>query len=170
LGKRHKGGRFGSSGKYERFEFDMQHAIPLGLMRTVFYRFGCGAFTDQHQLYFVDFANFSRNNLPDGWNDEISGVFQLLDARWYNSSRKYLRGHLTYETPFLLIPSLAKITRDVVNERLYFNVLFVPHLMPYMEFGYGIGTPYFDLGLFSAFKNGKYNGFGCKFTFELFNK
>lgn len=163
-------GAFGSSGKYERLEFDMQHAIPLGLMRTVFYRFGCGAFTDQQQLYFVDFANFSRNNLPDGWNDEISGVFQLLDARWYNSSRKYLRGHFTYETPFLLIPNLAKITRDVVNERLYFNVLFVPHLMPYMEFGYGIGTPYFDLGLFSAFKNGKYNGFGCKFTFELFNK
>ena len=38
-----------------------------------------------------------------GWSDDIGGVFQLLDGRWYNSSRKYIRGHLTYEAPFLLL-------------------------------------------------------------------
>lgn len=49
-------------------------------------------FTKQEDMYFVDFANFARRNLPEGWNDDIGGTFQLLDGRWYNSSRQYWRG------------------------------------------------------------------------------
>ena len=52
-------------------------------------------------MYFVDFANFARRNLPEGWNDDIGGTFQLLDGRWYNSSRQYWRGNFTYESPFI---------------------------------------------------------------------
>ena len=35
---------------------DIQHSIPLGLMRDFYLRFGWGAFTNQ-KIYFVDFAN-----------------------------------------------------------------------------------------------------------------
>ena len=35
-------------------------------MRNIYYRFGFGAFTNQDELYFVDFVNFSRHNLPVG--------------------------------------------------------------------------------------------------------
>ena len=64
----------------------------------------------------MDFANLRRSNLPMGWSDDIGGVFQLLDGRWYNSSRKYIRGHLTYEAPFLLLRHLMKYTQYVLNE------------------------------------------------------
>lgn len=159
-----------SSGSYERIEVDLQHHVSLGLMRDVYWRLGWGQFTNQKELYFVDFANLTRSNLPMGWNDDIGGVFQLLDGRWYNSSRKYLRGHLTYEAPFLLLRHLKKYTQYVLNERLYFNALIVPHLKPYLEVGYGIGTHIFDFGLFASFANWGYNEIGCKFTFELFNR
>ena len=159
-----------STGKYERIEVDFQHNIPLGLMRDIYYRFGWGAFTIQKELYFVDFANLARSNLPVGWNDEIGGVFQLLDGRWYNSSRKYIRGHFTYEAPFLLLRHLKKYTQYVLNERLYLNALVVPHLNPYLELGYGIGTHIFDFGVFTSFANWKYQEVGVKFTFELFNR
>lgn len=163
-------GVFNSTGIYERIEVDMQHHIPVGLMRDLYLRFGWGAFTNQKEMYFVDFANFTRSNLPVGWNDEIGGVFQLLDSRWYNSSRNYLRGHLTYEAPFLLLKHLLKYTQHVLNERLYLNALIVPHLKPYLEVGYGIGTNIFDFGVFGSFANWKFNEIGCKFTFELFNR
>lgn len=163
-------GVLNSSGTYERIELDLQHNISLGLMRDIYFRLGWGKFTNQEELYFVDFANFTRRNLPVGWNDEIGGVFQLLDGRWYNSSRKYLRGHFTYEAPFLLLRHLSKYTQYVLNERLYFNALVVPHLKPYLEIGYGIGTHVFDFGLFASFANWKYKEIGCKFTFELFNR
>lgn len=159
-----------NSGSYERFEVDFQHDISLGLMRDLYYRLGWGAFTKQQGLYFIDFANFARSNLPTGWNDDFGGVFQLLDRRWYNSSRHYVRGHVTYESPFLLLRHLNKYTQYVLNERLYLGALFVPHLKPYIEFGYGIGTHIFDFGAFVSFANWKYKEVGVKFTFELFNR
>jgi hypothetical protein len=163
-------GIFKSTGVYERVELDMQHYISPGFMQTLYYRAGMGAFTDRDQLFFVDFVNFSRNNLPVGWNDEIGGVFQLLDRRWYNASRKYLRANVTYEAPFLIIPQLLKRTRNVLNERLYLGILTMPHLNPYIEMGYGIGTHIFDLGVFVSNTNGKFTDAGFKFTFELFNR
>lgn len=163
-------GVLNNSGSYERVEVDLQHHVSLGLMRDLYFRLGWGAFTNQEELYFIDFVNFTRNNLPVGWNDEIGGVFQLLDGRWYNSSRKYLRGHITYESPFLLLRHLKKYTQNVLNERLYLNALVVPHLKPYLEVGYGIGTHIFDFGVFAGFANWKYQEIGCKFTFELFNR
>ena len=60
-------------------------------------------------MYFVDFANFARRNLPEGWNDDIGGTFQLLDGRWYNSSRQYWRGNFTYESPFILLKTLKPL-------------------------------------------------------------
>lgn len=163
-------GVFKSTGQYERLEFDMQHRIRLGLMRNLYYRFGMGAFTNQEEMYFVDFVNFTGNNLPVGWSDDIGGVFQLLGGDWYNSTRKYIRGHLTYEAPFLLLRHLIKYTSSVLNERIYFNILGAPKLTPYMELGYGIGTHIFDVGVFVSSRNGKFGNVGFKFTFELFNK
>ncbi|MDR3118048.1 MAG: DUF5686 family protein [Mediterranea sp.] len=163
-------GVFKSTGIYERVELDMQHYISLGLMQTLYYRAGAGMFTDQKQLFFVDFVNFSRNNLPLGWNDEIGGVFQLLDRRWYNASLKYIRANITYEAPFLIMPHLLKRTPNVLNERLYIGVLAMPYLKPYIEIGYGIGTHIFDLGLFVSNTNGKFTDAGFKLTFELFNR
>lgn len=159
-----------NSGTFERIEFDFQYNRELSPMRDIYFRLGWGKFTNQKELYFVDFANFTRNNLPVGWNDEIGGVFQLLDRRWYNSSREYVRAHVTYEAPFLLLRHLMKYTQYVLNERLYFNALVVPHLKPYLEVGYGIGTHVFDFGVFASFANWKYQEIGCKFTFELFNR
>lgn len=127
-------------------------------MRNIYYRFGFGAFTNQDELYFVDFANFARHNLPVGWNDEIGGVFQVLDGRWYNSSRRYVRGHFTYEAPFLILRHLMKYTRYVQNERLYISALSMPHLQPYLEVGYGIGTHVFDVEYSSAVRTGNSAG------------
>lgn len=163
-------GFLGGDGEYERMEIDMQHHVPLGLMRNLYYRVGAGAFTDQEDMYFVDFVNFSRSNLPTDWNDDIGGVFQLLDRRWYNASRKYIRANLTYEAPFLIIPFLLKHTPNVLNERIYAGVLSMPNLNPYIEIGYGIGTHIFDFGVFVGNTNGKFNDVGIKLTLELFNR
>ena len=139
-------------------------------MHELYYRLVWGKFTDQKDIYFVYLANLSRHNLPVGCNDEIGGVFHLRDGRWCNSSREYVRAHLMNEAPFLLLPHLMKYTQYVLNERVYFNALVVPHLKPYLEVGYGIGTHAFDVGVFGSFANWNYQEVGCKFTFELFNR
>ena len=162
-------GMFGGSDEHERIEFDVQQKIKLSRIRTLSYRAGFGVFTKMDNVYFVDFANFARSSLPEGWNDQIGGTFQLLDRRWYNSSRRYFRSNVTYESPFVLLRPLNRWLEMVQQERLYGGVLFMPHLNPYVELGYGIGTHIFDVGAFAGFVNGKFDGIGFKFTFELFN-
>ena len=162
-------GVFGSNDEHERLEFDVQQKIKLNKIRTLGYRVGLGMFTKKDNVYFVDFVNFSRSNLPEGWNDEIGGTFQLLDGRFYNSSRHYLRGNLSYESPFILLRPLNRWLGMVQQERLYGGILFMPHLNPYIELGYGIGTHVFDMGAFVSSINGKFDTIGFKFTFELFN-
>ena len=140
------------------------------VLSNLYYRIGMGLFTNQEETYFVDFVNFRKSNLPEGWNDEIGGVFQALNGRWYNASPYYVRGHISYEAPFLVLRHLIKYTNHVQNERLYLNMLTMDHLGPYFELGYGIGTFVFDMGLFLSLENFKQIGFGYKITFELFSK
>lgn len=163
-------GVFGSTGAHERWEFDVQQNLKLGSIRSIGYRVGGGMFTKQEDMYFVDFANFARRNLPEGWNDDIGGTFQLLDGRWYNASRQYWRANVTYESPFILLRPLNRWLGMVQQERLYGGILFMPHLNPYIEVGYGVGTHIFDVGIFMSSINGQFDTVGFKFTFELFNK
>lgn len=162
-------GVFGSKDEHERFEFDVQQKIKLNQIRTLSYRAGFGLFTKMDNIYFVDFVNFKRSNIPEDWNDEIGGTFQLLNRQWYNSSRQYWRGHITYESPFILLRPFNRWLGMIQHERLYGGVLFMPHLNPYVEVGYGIGTHIFDVGVFVNSMNGKFDTVGFKFTFELFN-
>lgn len=162
-------GIFNSNDEHERVEFDVQQKIKLNQIRSLSYRAGFGMFTRMDNIYFVDFVNFKRSNIPEGWNDEIGGTFQLLDRQWYNSSRQYWRGHVTYESPFILLRPLNRWLGMIQQERLYGGILFMPHLHPYLELGYGIGTHIFDAGIFISSMNGKFDTVGFKFTFELFN-
>lgn len=162
-------GILGSDGSYGRLEADVSQRIRLSSVSSLYYRYGGGVFTNQKSVYFVDFANFARYNLPMGWSDEISGAFHLLDNDWYNSSRWYSRAHLTYEAPFIILPHSRKYAGVVHSERLYFSTLFTTHLHPYVEAGYGVGTYLFNLGIFTSNVNGRFHEVGCKFTFELFS-
>ena len=160
---------FKSNDEHERMEFEVQQKIKLNQIRSLSYRAGFGMFTKVDNIYFVDFINFRRSNVPEGWNDEIGGTFHLLDRQWFNSSRNYVRSNITYESPFILLRPLNRWLGMVKQERLYGGVLFIPHLNPYVELGYGIGTHVFDVGGFISLINGKFDTVGFKFTFELFN-
>ncbi len=164
------GGVLKNSTVYDRFEIDIQDDLPLGLQRTLFLRFGAGTFAYKDHLYFIDFERFRRHNLPLGWSDDIGGVFHLLQSDVYNSSRQYLRFHATYQAPFLVIPHVAKYLKYVMNERIYFNTVLLPHQQPFYEVGYGIGTHLFDFGFFMSLAKQKKREFGFKITLELFNR
>lgn len=159
-----------NSGEYERFEFSAEQKIRVRDLHTIAYHLGGGFFTNQNDMYFVDYVNFANRNLPQGWNDDIGGTFQMLDGRWYNASRHYFRGNMTYETPFLLLYPVSRLLSFIQKERVYAGILFMPHLNPYLELGYGIGTHLFDFGVFVGNEKGKFTSVGCKFTFELFNR
>ncbi len=163
-------GILGSDGNFERIEFDVQQRIPLHFLSSVQYYVGAGVFTNSDDLYFVDFSRFAKYNFPESWKDKIGGVFNLLDDYWYYSSKSYVQAHLMYESPFIFLGYIKNASRLVFSERIYAGQLYLPGLMPsYTEIGYGIGNFIFNVGVFVNFEDFRYQRFGLKFAFELFN-
>lgn len=155
---------------YERWEGDFSVKHSMSHLQRLNLRLGGGVYTRRSGIYFMDFANFRDNNLPEGWNDDWSGEFQLLDSRLYNMSRYYLRGNISYESPLLLAYLVPFFGRYVELERFYWNALNIEHTRLYSELGYGFSTRYFSMGLFASFLNLEYQEMTAKFTFELFRR
>lgn len=156
-----------ASTRYERIETDLRYTLPLRALRAIHLRVGAGLYTRRGPDSFIDYDHFRDEWMPQGWRDELSGQFQLLDSRWYNESDHYARLSTAYESPMLLISRIGKLTRYVQKERLYFNLLHVKALGPYGEFGYGISLPMIDFGAFMSIANGRATKFAVKIALNL---
>ncbi len=161
---------FQSELAYERWEFDAVYKHQAKSVRILNLRAGAGFYTRRNTNYFVDFSNFHDNNLPTGWEDDWTGQFQLLDSRWYNESRYYIRSHISYDSPLLMLSWIPLVGRAIETERIYISALSIEHTRPYFELGYGLQNRFFSTALFASFLGYKYQQFGCKFTLELFRR
>lgn len=155
---------------YERWEGDVSVKHHMKHLQTLNLRFGSGLYSRRTGNHFMDFANFRANNLPEGWDDDWSGEFQLLDSRLYNESNYYIRGNVSYESPLLLGSLVPIVGRYVERERAYISSLSIAHTRLYSELGYGFTCRIFSMGLFCSFLNTKYQSTTAKFTFELFHR
>ena len=155
---------------YDRWEFDMSYKQFIKSMRIFNLRLGAGFYTHRNSTYFVYYNNFKDDNLPSGWEDDWSGQFQLVTSNWYNTSNYYLRGHVSYDTPLLMLTWIPWIGRYIEMERIYLSALSIEHTRPYFEVGYGLKNRYFSTALFASFLNLACRKIGCKFTFELFRR
>lgn len=161
-------GLFGSNGVYTRAELDVQYKYRLSSSSSLYMRLGAGGYFHTRDIYFVDYSFLKNNYLPLDKEDELSGELQLLGSEWYSSANKYLRASFTYESPFLVLQKLVPSARFIKNEAIYGNILFISHLSPYTEYGYGVETPYINIGLFVSFENLEFGSFGYKLAFSLF--
>ena len=161
---------FHSNLNYERWEFDAAYKHQNKSVRILNLRAGAGFYSHRTTDFFVDYTNFRDNNLATGWEDDWSGQFQLVDSRWYNSSEYYLRGHLSYDSPLLMLSWMPWIGRIVETERIYLSAMSIENTRPYFEIGYGFKTRYLSTAFFASFLNTQYQKFGCKFTLELFRR
>lgn len=162
-------GLFGSNGVYTRAEFDAQYRCRLSSSASLYMRFGAGGYFYTKDIYFVNYSFLKNNLLPLDKGDDVRGEFQLLSSEWYNSANKYIRAAVAYESPFLAVQKLIPSARFVKNEAVYCNVLFISHLLPYTELGYGVETPYVNLGFFVSFENAEFGRLGYKISFSLFD-
>ena len=160
----------GSDIEYGQWELDAAAKHHMNRLRLINFRFGGGFYTSKRQNYFVDFSNFRDNNLPEGWDDDWTGNFQLLNSRWYNTSKYYLRNHISYESPLLIATGLPIVGHFIERERVYLSTLSIEHTRLYNEVGYGFTCRLFSVGVFASFLNTEFQRWEAKFTFELFRR
>ncbi len=161
-------GLFASKDVYTRAEVDMQYKRRLTGASTLYTRLGLGGYLYDKDSYFVSYTFLHDNILPLDKDDELGGVFHLLDSRWYNSANRYFRANAAYESPFLLLQKVLPRVNIFKNEMLFFNLLFISDLCPYTEVGYGVETPYLNVGVFVGHENFSFHKFGFKVTISLF--
>ena len=155
---------------YERLELDASLKHRMHRLQTLNLRFGSGLYTRRDHNIFMDFSNFRDENLPEGWDDDWSGNFQLLSSRLYNASKYYLRGNVSFESPLMAASFVPLMGRYIERERIYLSSLAIARHPIYSELGYGFTCRFFSLGAFASFDGIKYKDIGCKFTFELFRR
>jgi len=155
---------------YERWEADMSLKHRMKRLQTLNMRLGGGLYTTRGNNYFMDYANFRDNNIPEGWDDDWSGHFQLLSSDLYNASDYYLRGNISYETPLLAAALIPLVGRYVERERFYWSGLLLANTRMYSELGYSFTCRFASVAFFASFFNTTYQEFGSKFTFELFRR
>ena len=163
-------GVLNSNIEYEKWEMDASYKKHISGMKILNIRLGGGFYTNKSTDYFVDFSNFRENYLPEGWDDEWTGNFQLLRSQWYNASEYYLRMNASYESPLMIMSRLPLIGKYVETERFYLGVLRIQDTKPYSELGYSFTNRYFSAGVFTSFLGTKYHDIGFKFTMELFRR
>ncbi|MDO4497957.1 MAG: DUF5686 family protein, partial [Bacteroidales bacterium] len=152
---------------YTRLEFDVHQSIPLGANRSLSYHAGAGAFFKQKGEYFINYHYFARSQYPTSWEEKIGGTFSLLNDYWYSSSPAYLQWHTMYESPFMLLNKIRKISKYVIKERIYLSHLIADGKSFYTEFGYGMGNNYFNVGMFGSMIGFRMSNLGVKFTIEF---
>jgi len=162
-------GVWGANSDYGRVEFDVTQNLRMSPKRHISYRVGAGGFLNQEGEYFISYHYFTRRFYPANWQDNrVGGVFQLLDENWFSSSPSYLRGHIMYETPYGLIHRVFRpLSKYIIKERCYFNILNAGGKKLYSEIGYGFDNNYINLGFFAGFKGTDYYKFGVKIRIEL---
>ena len=155
---------------YERWEIDASLKHRMHRLQTLNLRVGTGFYTKRDKNFFMDYSNFRDENLPEGWDDDWSGNFQLLDSYIYNMSDYYIRGNVSYESPLMAASFVPFAGRYVERERIYLSTLSIAHTRLYSELGYGFTCRYFSVGFFASFFNTQFQETGAKFTFELFRR
>lgn len=162
-------GLLGCDSKYERIEGDAMFAIKYNALTSLNFRIGGGFYTDMSSNYFVDYENFAENYLPEAW-DKWSCNFFLLDSHYYNASRYYVRGNISYESPMLPLAYIPYLGYYIEKERIYLSAVQLHKTRPYFELGYAFTTRYATLGVFAGTFGNNFHEFGAKITFELFHR
>lgn len=155
---------------YERWEIDASLKHRMSRLQTLNLRVGTGFYTKRDRNMFMDYTNFRDENLPEGWDDDWSGNFQLLSSHMYNASNYYVRGNVSFESPLMAASFVPLVGRYVERERIYLSTLSIAHTRQYSELGYGFTCRYFSMGFFASFLNLHFQETGAKFTFELFRR
>lgn len=161
-------GLMGAGSKYLRAELDFQYKYRVTPGGYMYMRLGGGGYFRTKDVYFVSYTFLKDNHLRIDDDAELEGEFHLLDRVWYNSANKYVRANFCYSSPFLLFQKLIPSAGFIKREGLYAGALFISDLIPYTEYGYGVETPYVNIGFFVGFEKSSFHETGVEVSFSLF--
>ncbi len=160
---------FNSTSDFELISASIKQKREWGVFSSFNWSVSGGGFTRNNQMHFSEFKHFNTSEIPvvfKSWNNS----FVLLEDYRYSTDERFLEGHVSYATPYLLLKYLPFLSNRLWLENLYGHYLTQPGFKNYTEFGYGISQIFLmgSAGVFVGFEDGNYSrwGFRVAFNFE----
>ena len=147
---------------FDLLEASFKHTFKFGI-RYVDFAFKAGAFLNNKQMYFMDYAHHLGNLTPFVTTDPV-GSFRMLDYYLYSTDQYYMSSSVHYQFRRFLVTQTPKLRFMGMKENLFVNYLAAPEAKHYTELGYSLDgiLRIFRFELVSAFREAKYQGFAVR--------
>jgi hypothetical protein len=154
--------------RFTMLEAGISQTVDVGLLSELSWSVDGGYFPDQRSIHFSDFKHFKSTPLlidMAGFEDAL----MLMDYYEASTSEYWIAGKARLTSSYLLLKFLPWFSERLWKESLELSYLYTPATPHYTQLGYNLSEIFFlaDLGIYVAFQEGKYKGFGARVNFRF---
>jgi hypothetical protein len=156
---------------FRQLEAAITQDVKLGLFSRLNYTLTAGKFLNDNPFNYIDYKHFNVSGYVTV--KSFDTAYALLPYYRYSTSDYWLQAFVNYNTDYLLLKRLPFLQGKMFTETLQAKFLRTKEKPAYSEWGYsvdwGTGTGSLgSLGLFVAFDEVRYQGFGVRCSMPLF--
>jgi hypothetical protein len=154
--------------EFARLEAGITHRFDVGLLSQMEWSLDGGYFLDHTSVHYSDFKHFKSVPLlldMSGFDHALT----LMDYYEAGTSEYWAGAEAKLTSSYLLIKFLPWFSERLWNESVGVAYLYTPQTPHYIQLGYSLNEIFFmiDLGVYVAFQEGRYKGFGARVNFRF---
>jgi hypothetical protein len=144
------------------------HKTKVGLLSELDWSVQSGLFISKENLHFSNFKHFKSYPLIFDMA-RFDQALMLMDYYEASTSEHWASADVKLTTSYLLIKFLPWFSERLWNESIGVSYLYTPQIPHYMQLGYSLNEIFFmaDIGVYVAFQDWGYKGFGARLNFRF---
>ncbi len=153
---------------FNMVELSIRHRFEVGLLSKLDWSVQSGYFINANSIHYADFKHFKSSPLLIDMAS-FDQALMLMDYYEASTSEYWTNADIKLTSSYLLFKFLPWFSERLWKESLGITYLFTPQAPHYIQLGYSLNELFFfvDLGVFVAFQEGDYKGFGARLNFRF---
>jgi hypothetical protein len=153
---------------FNLISMEINHSLDAGLLSVFDWSVGSGYFLSNDAIHFSDYKHFKSSPLYI----DMAGLdhsLMLMDYYEPSTSDYWFTADAKITSSYLLIKFLPWFSERLWKESVGITYLHTPQSPHYVQVGYSLNEIFFlaDLGVYTAFQEGKYKGVMVKLNFRF---
>lgn len=153
---------------FKILEAGITHRTDVGLLSELEWSAHAGYFIENGSIHFAGYKHFKSSPLLIDMAGFDQALF-LMDYYEASTSDYWIRAEAKMNSSYLLVKFLPWFSERLWKESVGITYLNTPQAPHYIQLGYSLNELFFlaDLGVFVAFQEGAYKGFGARLNFRF---
>jgi hypothetical protein len=153
----------GSDVDFDRLVVGYKDEFDFGAKGKTYFNTNIGAFLNNNNLGFMDYAHFPGNRAFITQNDPVES-FRLLDYYRFSTDQIYAQNFIFHRFRKMLITQIPATRFLGLKEGAFLNYLYTPDSNNYAELGYSLDgiLKFFRIEVATQYENMQYKGWGVR--------